>query len=161
MCTCLTNLRWSNKFSVRGSYICPIKLQGGLIECRLLFTSFHSHYWRTEPLCVLRKNSTFLLGQLLYLLIHSKHLKTRLICYLLYSFQFSSVHWLSCIQLFATPWTATCEAFLSITNSQSLLKFMSTESMMPSNHLILCRPLLLLPSIFPQSNFYWIIQSNQ
>ena len=161
MCTCLTNLRWSNKFSVRRSYICPIKLQGGLIECRLLFTSFHSYYWRTEPLCVLRKNSTFLLGQILYLLIHSKYLKTRLICYLLYSFQFSSVHLLSCIQLFATPWTATREAFLSITNSQSLLKFMSTESMMPSNHLILCRPLLLLPSIFPQSNFYWIIQSNQ
>ena len=52
-------------------------------------------------------------------------------------------------QLFATPWTATCQASLSITNSQSLLKLMSTESMMPSNHLILCHPHLLLPSIFP------------
>ena len=48
-----------------------------------------------------------------------------------------------------TPWTAACQASLSITNSQSLLKLMSTESMMPSNHLILCRPLLLPPSIFP------------
>ena len=48
-----------------------------------------------------------------------------------------------------TPWAAACQASLSITNSQSLLKLMSTESMLPSNHLILCRPLLLLPLIFP------------
>ena len=56
---------------------------------------------------------------------------------------------LSCIRLFATPWTAACQAFLSITNSQSLRKLMSIESVMPSNYLILCRPLLLSPSIFP------------
>ena len=56
---------------------------------------------------------------------------------------------LSCVQLFATPWTAACQASLSITNSPSLLKLMSTESVIPSNHLILCRPLLLPPSIFP------------
>ena len=49
----------------------------------------------------------------------------------------------------AIPWTAACQASLSITNSWSLLKIMSIESVMPSNHLILCRPLLLLPSIFP------------
>ena len=49
----------------------------------------------------------------------------------------------------ATPWTAACQASLSITNSRSLLKLMSIESEMPSNHFILCRPLLLLPSIFP------------
>ena len=48
-----------------------------------------------------------------------------------------------------TPWTAACQASLSITNSWSLLKLMSIESVMPSNHLILCRPLLLLPSILP------------
>ena len=48
-----------------------------------------------------------------------------------------------------TPWTATCQASLSITNFQSLLKLMSIESVMPSNHLILCHPLLLLPSVFP------------
>ena len=53
------------------------------------------------------------------------------------------------MQLFATPWSAACQTSLSITNSQSLLKLTSTESVMPSNHLILCRPLLLLPSIFP------------
>ena len=61
----------------------------------------------------------------------------------------SSVQLLSCVQLFVTPWTAACQAFLSITNSRSLLKLMSIESLMPSNHLILCCPLLLLPSIFP------------
>ena len=55
---------------------------------------------------------------------------------------------LSRVQLFATPWTAACEASLSITNSQSPPKPMSIESVMPSNHLILCHPLLLLPSIF-------------
>ena len=62
---------------------------------------------------------------------------------------FSSVQSLSLARLFATPWTAAHQAFLSITNSQSLLKLMSIESVMPSSHLILCRPLLLLPSIFP------------
>ena len=63
--------------------------------------------------------------------------------------QFSSVQSLRHVQLFATPWTLACQASLSITNSWSLLKPMSIESMMPSNHLILCHPLLLLPSIFP------------
>ena len=62
--------------------------------------------------------------------------------------QFSSVQSLSRVWLFAAPWTAACQASLSITNSQSLLKLMSIESVMPSNHLILCRPLLLPPSIF-------------
>ena len=56
---------------------------------------------------------------------------------------------LSCVQVFATPWTAEHQAYLSITNSQSLLKLMSIESVMSSNHLILCHPLLLLSSIFP------------
>jgi len=60
-----------------------------------------------------------------------------------------AVQLLSCVQLFVTPWTAARQASLSITNSQSLLKLISIESMMPSNHLILCRPLLLPPSIFP------------
>ena len=64
------------------------------------------------------------------------------------SFQLSSLQLLSRIQLFATPWTTAHQASLSIISSQSWLKFMSIESMMPFNHLILCRP-LLLPSIFP------------
>ena len=61
----------------------------------------------------------------------------------------SSVQLPSCVWLLVTPWTTAHQAFLSITNSWSLLKLMSIESVMPSNHLILCRPLLFLPSIFP------------
>ena len=53
------------------------------------------------------------------------------------------------VQLFVTPWTAACQASLSITNSRSLLRLVATELVMPSSHLILCHPLLLLPSIFP------------
>ena len=65
------------------------------------------------------------------------------------SVQFSSVQSLSHVRLFVTPWTVKFQASLSITSSQSLPKFMSIESVMPSNHLIFCHPLLLLPSIFP------------
>ena len=75
--------------------------------------------------------------------------------------EFSSVQSLSHVerlfvtsQLFVTPWTAAHQASLSITNSWSLLKFMSIKLVMPSNHLILCRPLLILPSIFPSVRVY-------
>ena len=61
----------------------------------------------------------------------------------------SSVQLLSHVQLFATPWTTACQASLSITDSQSLLKLTSIESVIPSNHLILCQPLLLPPLAFP------------
>ena len=61
---------------------------------------------------------------------------------------FTSVQSLSCVLLFATPWTTACQASLSTTNSWSLLRLMS-KSMMPSNHLFLCHPLLLPPSVFP------------
>ena len=64
-------------------------------------------------------------------------------------FQFSSVQSLSHVRLFVTPWIAACQASLSITNSQSSLRPTSIESVMPSSHLILCRPLLLLPPIPP------------
>ena len=68
--------------------------------------------------------------------------------------QFSSVHSLSRAWLFVTQWTAACQGSLSITNSQSSLKLMSIESVISSNHLILCHPLLLLPSIFPSIRFF-------
>ena len=61
---------------------------------------------------------------------------------------------LSCVQLFVTPWTAAYQPSLSITNSQSLLKLMSNKSVMPYNHLILCCPLLLLPSILPSNGVF-------
>ena len=66
----------------------------------------------------------------------------------------SSVQLLSCVWLFATPWTAARQASLSITNSQSLFKLMSIESVKPSNHLILCHPLQHLPSIFPSIRIF-------
>ena len=78
---------------------------------------------------------------ILNFLVARQHSKTKLI--------FSSVQLLSHVRLFETPWTAACQASLSITNSQSLLKLMSIELVMPSNYLILCHPLLLLPSTFP------------
>ena len=67
------------------------------------------------------------------------------------SLLYQSVQWLSCVQLFATPWTAAHQASLSITNSWSLLRLMSIELVMPSNHLILCLPILLMPQSFPES----------
>ena len=70
------------------------------------------------------------------------------------SVQFSSVQLLRHVRLFATPWTAACQASLSFTISWSLLKLMSIESVMPSTRLILCRPLLLLPSIFPSIRIF-------
>ena len=82
------------------------------------------------------------------------------------SVQFSSVQSLSRVQLFATPWIAARQASLSITNSQSSLRLMSIESVMPSSHLILCHPLLLMPPIRPsirvfsnESRFAWGGQS--
>ena len=66
----------------------------------------------------------------------------------------SSVQSLSLVWLFATPWTAAHQAFLSITNSRSLFKLLSIESLMPSNHLILCHPFFLLPSIFSSTRFF-------
>ena len=90
-----------------------------------------------------------LLYQLLYSFLVATLEKSNFRVYSNLYFAFSSVQLLSRVQLFATPWTGACQASLSITNSWILLKLMSVESVMPSNHLILCRPLLLLPSIFP------------
>ena len=75
---------------------------------------------------------------------------------------FSSVQSLSCVRLFATPWIAAHQASLSITNSWSSLRLTSIESVMPSSHLILCRPLLLLPPIPPSiSLFQWVNSSHE
>ena len=95
--------------------------------------------------CSLRSSRPLLLP--LYPWVHSQHL-----C--LHSVQFSSVQLLSRVRLFVTPWTTARQASLSITNSWSSLKLMSTESVMPSRHLILCRPLPLLASISPSIRFF-------
>ena len=75
----------------------------------------------------------------------------------------SPVQSLSCVQLFATPWITACRASLSITNSQSSLRLTSIESVMPFSHLILCRPLLLLPPIPPSIGvfFQWVSSSHE
>ena len=70
-------------------------------------------------------------------------------------YQFSSVQLLSCVWLFVTPWTIACHAFLPITNSRSLFKLMSIESVMPTKYLILCHSLILLPSIFPSIRVFF------
>ena len=80
--------------------------------------------------------------------------------------EFSLVQLFSSVWLFGTPWTAVCQASLSITNFWSLFKLMSIKLVMPSNHLILCHPLLLLLSIFPSirvfsSGLLWVISSHQ
>ena len=72
----------------------------------------------------------------------------------MFSCQFSSVHLLSHVRLFAIPWTAACQATLFITNSQSLLKLMSIESVMPSNHLVLCIPFSSCLQSFPSSGSF-------
>ena len=84
------------------------------------------------------------------------------VCMLVASVQFSSVQLLSHVRLFATPWIAACQVPLSITNSRSSPKLLSIESVMPSSHLILCRPLLLLPPIPPSiSLFQWVNSSHE
>jgi len=106
--------------------------------CLLFYVIF---FWNLEDNCKISK----------YYLTH-KHIKDSasfaFVLLFLKNF-FSSVLSLSHIQRFATPWTTACQAFLSFTIFQSLLKLMFIESVMLSNHLILCCPLLLLPSVFP------------
>ena len=115
-----------------------------------LFWNFHHHpspefftflNWNSVPIKYQLPNS------LLHFLLPPHHLAPGI-----------SVQSLSRVWLFAIPWTTACQAFLPVTNSWSLLKHISIESVMPSNHLILCRPLLLLPSIFPSiySCTFWL-----
>ena len=104
--------------------------------------------WSLENWKVIIENTPK--GYLLYLETEGMELK--------FFFQFSLVQLLSSVQLFATPWTAACQASLSIANSWSLLKLMSIETVMPFNHLILCCPFLLLPSIFPSITVFQMSQ---
>ena len=102
--------------------------------------------------------SLYYSSPLFYFQSHHPHLTPnasyQLSCYIEHTCPTSSVQLLSHGRLFATPWTAVCQASLSITNCRSFLKLMSIELVMPSNHLILCRPLLLLPSIFPSTRVF-------
>ena len=118
-----------------------------------LAISGHCFFWSILLLAVSHILSTFcmsgnfwvgILGS--WILLHSSKEFRILLWHMV---KFSSVQSLSCVRLFANQWPAACQASLSITNSQSLIKLMSIELVMPSSHLILCCPLLFLPSIFP------------
>ena len=104
-------------------------------------------------MCLISSISTILRSRILSQsesLFFNRYCKHYFDCYLLSNAQFNSIHFShSVVSDSATPWSAARQASLAIANSQSLLKFMSIESVMPSNHLILRRPLLLLPSVFP------------
>ena len=112
------------------------------------------YHWVSWEAPVLRTNRLLeILFQIVYVtLLYSNNIEKTLKVFLKYSWftvsQFSSVHSFSYVQLFVTSWTAACQASLSITISWSLLKLTSIESVVPSNHLICCCPLLILPSIF-------------
>ena len=95
------------------------------------------------------KTERLMLSFILFVYDYESNFKLQVIFDILHSVQFSSVQSLSRVQLFATPWTAARQASMSITNSRSLLRLMSIESVMPSSHLIFCRPLLLLPPTPP------------
>ena len=120
LCTAGGNVKWLKHFGK------PFGIERFLLSCERCWIL---GLWRRE----------FNLGPVMRLYC------TELLCNKI----FSSVQLHSCVWHFVTPWTAACQASLSITNSWSLLKLMSVESMMPSSHLILCHPLVLLPSILP------------
>ena len=90
----------------------------------------------------------------MYMYTHTYIVHVNLFIYKSLESLISSVQFLNCVRLFATPWTAACHASLSITNSWNLLKLMYIESAMPFNHLILCCPLILLSSIFPSIRIF-------
>ena len=109
-----------------------------------------------HPYVIIEVGNAYLIG----LLLGSNEIKYVKCLVQGLAYQFSSIQWLSRVRLFGSPWTAAHQASLSITNSQSLLKLMAIESVMPSNHLILCRPLLLPPCLWKASNrvsFLWLI----
>ena len=126
-----------------------------------------SEFWKNKEETKKKKHTEFcqkysllLFCQIcLHSFIHSTHFYWAFVpCTIL---GFVVVQLLSRVQLFATIWTAACQASLSITIFWSLPKFMFIESVMPSNHLILCCPLFLLPSIFHQHLFQWVSSSHQ
>ena len=112
------------------SYLLNLAKYLSLLSMLSLMSGFHSVWF---PYCIVGSDLLIFCWRFLHV----------------YLSRINSVQSLSRIRFFATPWTAARQTSLSITNSWSLLKLISSESVMPSSHLILCRPLLLLPSIFP------------
>ena len=105
--------------------------------------NIHKDGWKTAKQCIMLSFVWFSIFQMMYILLYLCTSRFQV------TYSVQSVQSFSCVWLFATPWTAACQASLSITNSRRLPKLMSIELVMPSNHVILCCPLLLPPSIFP------------
>ena len=116
--------------------------------------AFKHALWFSFCLCITLMHHWLYTGQIVHMAAFPCLVLTTLVLFL----QFSSVQSLSRVRLFATPWIAARQASLSNTNSQSLFKLMPIESMMPSSHLMLCRPLLLLPPVPPSSRVFPVNQ---
>ena len=133
---------WQHFHSLIISSLLELSFQGSCLSAqtnwiRVWLTGCEQHTWLSDI-----EKSSFIISYITQ--------NINKICWLIRCwYNSSSVQSLSCAQLFATPWTEARQDSLSITNSRSPPKFMSIELVMPSNHLIFCRPLLLLPSIFP------------
>ena len=123
------------------------KLQHRVLDFRVAFVPWMTYLtFNIYCVCKLSHFSHIQLFAILCIVAHQAPLSMG---FSRQEYWFSSVQSFSRVRLFVTPWIAACQASLSITNSRSLLKLMSIELVMPSNHLILCCPFLLLPSIFP------------
>ena len=132
--------------------------------------NFYAHFHRVEIMCIyyfvlylnLRCSVHFPMSFLKLFLMSKIFYCSCILIWLTALLLFCSVQLLSCVRLFVTPWTPAHQASLSITNPWSLLKLRFIKSVMPSNHLILCHPLLFLPSILPCiSLFQWVSSSHQ
>ena len=148
--------------------LCPASLVAYIRHVRshgtdLPLTCFIQHHTPYSPmLSQMARFHSFFYGWVIssvylftHLLMDIQIASTSWLLWIMLQWRFSSVQLLSRVRLIATPWTAARQASLSITNSKSLLKLMSTESVMPSNHLVLCHLLLLPPSIFPSIRVFY------
>ena len=132
------------------------------------YIGFLNNYLKISKISIIYSECAFPLWGNWYSFPYNILKRVFLICFsfspMFFSLQFSSVHSLSHVRLFGTPWIAARQAFLSNTNSQSSLRLTSIESVMPSSHLILCHPLLLLPPIPPSirvfSNEFFLLNNK-
>ena len=145
-------LKWINMHFLKD--ICVVCIDSHGVNPPMMRVGYHQYGNKGLSL---RSFKLLILFQLWFTVKVSTNVHYAIVTQVLCIFSLSSVQSLIRVWLFVTPWTAACQASLSMTNSWSPPKPMSIESVMPSSHLILCRPLLLLPSIFPSIRVF----SNQ